>query len=169
MPVSIQPTTTQTSGAASSNPVGSAPITPPNKLSQIINTSSQSNINKHIPWIVGLGSIVVSLVGYILTEQKVKGALSSLGALGLGATVTSLVKSMNTKGDKAVGWLGGKGAWITGLVSAALGTISLYLTDDKLKGSLLTIGGGVLGGLLGWMLEPVRTAVGLPTTKQQSS
>lgn len=123
--------------------------------------------NTYVPWIIALASVAVGLLGYILSEQKVKSSLSGLGALGLGATVTSLVKRFQVQGEKAAGWLEGKGAWITGLISTGLGAIPLYLTDDKFKGSLLPIGGAVLGGLLGWVFEPIRQAVGLPTEKKK--
>ena len=121
--------------------------------------------SSYIPWIIGLASVAVGLLGYILSEQKVKSSLSGIGALGFGATLTSLVKRFQAKGEKAVGWLEGKGVWIFGLISAGLAAIPLYLTDDKFKGSLLPAGGAILGGLLGWIFEPIRHAVGLPTGK----
>lgn len=138
-------------------PAAASPSSPPPP-----NPKSSS----HVPLIVGLISVVAGLGGYILSEQKFKTTLSGLGALGLGATVTSFIKSFQAKGEKTVGWLEGKGALITTGVSALLGGIPLYLTDDKFKGSLLPIGGAVLGGLLGYLFEPVRKLVGLPTEKK---
>lgn len=128
---------------------------------------SQSQTNKAIPWIIGLVGAVFGLGGYIATEQKGRGILAGLGALGLVGSIIAAVKRNSVDLTKRTqGWLEGRGAWIMALGSALVGGASYYFSGDKVKGALLPVGLGTIGGVLAWYFEPVRTALGLPASEK---
>ena len=119
--------------------------------------------NKFIPWIVGLAGAVIGLGGYIFSGEKVKGFLSGIGALSLVGTVVAAIKRAGVEGDKALGWLDGKGSWITGIGGAVLAGIPFLMSQEKVKGSITPIGLGIIGGVLAWFSQTARSAFGLPT------
>ncbi|GEM_PF-5111592 len=119
--------------------------------------------NKFIPWVLGLAGAVIGLSGYIFNGEKVKGFLSGIGAFGLVGTIVAAVKRAGVEGDKTLGWLEGKGAWITGIGGAILSGIPFLMTQDKVKGSIVPIGLGIIGGVLAWFSQTAQSAFGLPT------
>ena len=113
--------------------------------------------------IVGLIGAVISLGGLLWTGEKGKGLFSGIGALGLGGTIVSAIKRGMVEGQKALGWMGGKGSWIMGGASALLAAVPFFMSEHKGKTSLIDIGFGIVGGVLAWFFEPIRTLFGLPT------
>lgn len=129
--------------------------------------------NGYGKWIVGLGSAVLALGGYVLNENKLKGFIVGLGTLGIGGVLASAFEPIRTlfgviqkEIKQGKGWADDYGKWIMGLGSGALALIGYYLNDDKLKASILGLGGLGIGGALASTLSPARTLFGIPDEKQ---
>lgn len=135
----------------------------PQKVVRRVPQAQPANTEKVAGGIVGLIGAVISLGGLLWTGEKGKGLFSGIGALGLGGTIVSAIKRGMTEGQKALGWLDGKGAWIMGGVSALITAVPFFMSEHKGKTSLIGVGFGIIGGVLAWFFEPIRALFGLPT------
>ena len=127
--------------------------------------------NGYGKWVMGLGSAVLALTGYSMSESKMKSFILGIGSIGLGGFVASVFKpirslfglpaSTNDNETLSGGWGNGYGKWIIGLAGSVLTLTGFYSNEDKVKSSLLGIGGFGLGGILASAFSFVRNLCGI--------
>ena len=146
-----------------------------NKPSNPATNTELQSWNKYGKWILGLGSAVLALGGYIMNEDKFKGVIYGLGTLGLGGVIASAFKParllfgivQDSKMSAGKGWGDDLGKWCVGLGSGLITLLGYYINEDKIKSSVIALGTLGLGGLLASTLSPVRTLCGIPDSLTQ--
>ena len=116
--------------------------------------------------ICGIGGAVALGGLYLIRDNLLNGILTGIGSFGLTTAVAAFGKREGAK--KALknefedGWLGGKGAWLTGAGSLGLTVGSFIFSEHKLKSLVTVLGGSILGITLGSSSSRVADIVGLP-------